>query len=234
MMTNNIFETHGSITKKETFVPIESNVLVNTLVVEASNPYANYYGKYPKTSNPNSLYLFTNKFYQLDEVLEFTNEIEKFMGSKKRFDVASSIFDFTDQYYYAIRVNEFPDYKYIQWLQNCYLTEGVTFLGKVNMTNSASVTVFRKFILKEIFDGIFVNMKNSHKAYIIIPKQISNNDFLDLMVKIRNNVDCELFDVALGNLFYNLNTNHIIRIYSENLNNDMLKCIKAKIFSNLA
>lgn len=234
MKTNSTFETHGSITKKESFVPIKSHILGNTLVVEASNPYANYYGKYPKTSNPNSLYLFTNHFYKLEKVLEITNEIEKFMGTKNRFDVASSIFDFTDHYYYAIRVNEFPDYKYIKWLQNCYLTEGVVFLSKVNVVNSANVTVFRKFILKELFDGVFMNMKNNHKAYIMLPKQISNSDFLKLMLKVRNNVDCELFDAALGTLFYNSNTNNIIRIYSENLNNNMLKCVKAKIFSNLA
>ena len=58
MKTNKTVTYCGSITKKESLIPLESHILENTWVAEANFPYANYYGQVPAKPKPNSLFLF--------------------------------------------------------------------------------------------------------------------------------------------------------------------------------
>jgi len=226
-------EANGSITKKESLTPIEYKILENTFVAESGDPYKDYYGEIPHRLAPNSLFLFTKKFYKLDEILKITCDIKDFLASTKKLDVATSILDFTDHYHYAIRVKDFPDYIHIHWLQTCLSSEGVIFIKKVHIPEFAQVTIFKNFTLDEIEKGIYMDKNNDHKGYILIPRQINNSEFSDILIEIRNNNDCELFDAAIGTIDVNSNPRNMIRIYSENLNIGLLKCIKQKVLKSL-
>ena len=59
MKTSNLIKVCGSITKKESLIPVNYNILKNTYDAEANNPYFGYYGMVPEQANPNSLFLFT-------------------------------------------------------------------------------------------------------------------------------------------------------------------------------
>lgn len=233
MKNANILEVHGSITKSESLIPIEYSILEHTSVAEAKEPYADYYGIVPRALQPNSLYLFTKQFYPLDELLEFTCDMKAFFGFTKRIDAATAILDFGDHYQYAIRINNFPDYKHIHWLQSCYNSEGVNFCKKVHMNESARATVFKQFILEEKEEGVFLDEANDHKGYITIPRQITNDEFSDLLIYLRNNNDCDLFDAALGTIEINSKKENIVRIYSEHIKVELLKCAKAKFSASL-
>lgn len=233
MKTNNIIETHGSITKDESLTPVEFKIIENTLVAENGEPYQDYYGQVPHKMAPNSLFLFTKQFYTLEEILKITNKIEEFFGSAKKLDVATSILDFTDHYHYAIRIKDFPDYEHIHWLQTCYSSEGVLFIRKIHMPGSARVTVFKSFELDELEEGIYLDKLNGHKGYIIIQRQMNDDEFSEILIEIRNNNNCELFDAAIGIIDINSNTKNMIRIFSENLNSALLKCVKEKFTAYL-
>lgn len=231
MMTNNKIETNGSITKNEFLTPVDYKILENTCVSEAREPYADYYGKMPNLSNPNSLYLFTKRFYTLDEVQQITCEMHEFFGYTKKLDVATSIFDFIDHYHYALLIKDFPDYNYIEWLQTCYKAEGVAFCKRVHILESAQVTVFKRFSLEKLDEGIYFDKDNTHKGYICLPRQISSGEFTDGLISIRNNTKCALFDAAKGSINIGPNPKYIIRIYSEKLNAALLLCVKQQ-FTN--
>jgi len=233
MKTINIIETHGSITKRESLSPVDYRILENTCVAEARFPYADYYGKVPQRISPNSLFLFTKQFYTLDEVLKITCNMKEFFGYSKKLDVATAIFDFVDHYQYAIRVKDFPDYEHIHWLQTCFTSEGINFSRKVHLLKSARVTGFKEFKIEEANEGIYLDIFNNHKGYIIVPRKINSNEFDEILINLRNNHDCPLFDAAVGSININSESKDMIRIYSENINISLLKCAKKKFTNSL-
>lgn len=226
MKPTNIIEAQGSITKNELLTPIDFKILENTFVAEARNPYADYYGEIPQKTASNSLFLFTKQFYPLDDVLKIICEIEEFFGITKKLNAATSILDFTDHYHYAIRIKDFPDHEHIHWLQTCYFSEGINFIRKVHMLKSAKITVFKCFKLEKLEEGIYLDKTNNHKGYIIIQRKMNNDEFSDMLVSLRNNNDCKLFEAAIGTINFKSETKYMIRIISENLNVTLLKCIK--------
>jgi hypothetical protein len=228
MKSNSIIEAHGSITKNVSLIPIDFNIVENTFVAEVGDPYADYYGEVPQRTTPNSLFLFTKQFYTLDEILKISCDMKAFFGYTKKLDVATAILDFTDHYHYAIRVNDFPNYEYILWLQTCLSSEGVIFQKKVHTMNSARATVFKCFTLEKLEEGIYLDNNNRHKGYFSIPQQINKDEFLDILINIRNNNDCPLFDAATGIIDFHSVSKNMIRLFSENLNLQLLKCAKEK------
>lgn len=228
MKTTNIIETHGSITKNESLTPIKYRILENTVVAEAGDPYADYYGIVPHIMTPNSLFMFTKHYYSLDQLLLVTCEMAKFFGYTKKLDIATSILDFIDHYHYAIRVRDFPDYEHIHWLQTCYKSEGIEFIRKVHLLESAKVTVFKCFKLECLEQGIYLDKDNDHKGYFTITRKINSDEFEDILINLRNNDDCPLFDAAMGTFDIDSKTKNMIRIFSENLNPSLLRCAKEK------
>ena len=92
MKTIKKIKTCGSITKLESLIPVDYFILKNTYVLEAEDPYPGYYGKVPKQTKPNSLYLITNRYYRLDEILRFIKKMDNFNTGEISF--ATAILDF--------------------------------------------------------------------------------------------------------------------------------------------
>lgn len=162
MKTNNLFKVCGSITKKESLVPVKHNILKNTCVAEANLPYSGYYGLATDQFEPNSLFLFTSHFYSLEEVLRFAQNIDSCYMEKV--DVATASLDFVHHKYSAIRVKHFPDYEHINLLQSCCIKEGVEFAKKVHLSNIAYVRVNKCFVLEKLEEDIYIDKKEDHKG----------------------------------------------------------------------
>jgi hypothetical protein len=225
-------KTIGTITKTESLIPIDYNVLKHTCVLEANQPYADYYGFTPSESKPHSIFLITKRFYSLNEIINVTNDIKTCFIKIEKLDVASAVIDFTNHYNFAIRVRDFPDYKHIHWLQSCYISKGVSFTKKIENLNPAKITVYKQFNVDEYKEGIYLDKNNRCKGYITIPEHITDTDFSEFLVYVRNNKSCELFDAAMGTAEINSNATEILRIYAEKLTPELLECIK-KTFTKL-
>lgn len=234
MKIRNRIETQGSTTKTEYLKRLEHKIIENTCVAEGGEPYSGYYGHFPEILKPHSLFLFTKKLYPLDEVIKVVNNKLICPPFSSKIDVATAVLDFTDHYHYAIRVKNFPDYEHIYKLQNCYITEGYSFIKKINLPKSVSVTVFKRFSLTKLEEGIYLDEENENKAYIITPRQINNVEFSEMLINLRNNHNCPLFDAAIGTLQIQTNTVNMIRIYSENIDTKLLKCAKEKFTAYIA
>lgn len=228
MKKANWFETHGTTTKTEYLNPVKHKILENTFVAEGRKPYSDYYGLIPKVMKPHSLFMFTKQFYPLNEVLTAVKDAALCPTYSNKIDVATSILDFTDHYHYALRIKHFPDYGKIDDLQSCFVSEGFKFIKKVHLPEAVSVTVFKRFHLAKFEEGIYLDQDNGNKAYVIIPRQIDTDEFSEMLINLRNNNDCPLFDAALGTLKIKTNTVNMIRIYSENINQQLLMCAKQK------
>lgn len=227
MKTNKTVKYCGSITKKESLVPLDSHILENTWVAEANFPYANYYGQVPSKPKPNSLFLFTDRFYSLEEVLWFSNGFDTCYA--ERLNVASAVLEFQSKQHPAIRLKNFPDYEQIHLLQNCLIQQGIVFSKKTPLVTETIAVINKCFELEEADEGIYIDKVEENKGYITTQKKIDRKNFEKLIFKIRNNSNCPLFDAVPGGFIINSRSVDFIRIFSENLNIDLLKCINRQL-----
>lgn len=231
MKTTNLIKACGSIVKEESLIPVVYNILNKTCVAEANEPYSDYYGNVPQQAIPNSLFLFTSQYYSLEEVLRFAQNIDSCYMEKVNVTTAS--LDFGQHKYSAIRIKYFPDYEHLHLLQSCCIKEGVEFIKKVQMSEFAIVKICKCFVLEELEQGIFIDKKEEHRGYLTIPKHLTQDEFLDILIEIRNNNNCPLFDAAMGAIIIDSKANDMVRIYSENLHLSLLKCIKEKFTKSI-
>lgn len=228
MKTGNIFKVCGSVTKKESLVYLTGFLLENTTIAEADQPYSNYYGQIPKRPQPNSLFLFTEIEYTLEEALRFTQNID--ICAKKMVNAASAIIYSANHRLPAIRIRNFPDYQHLGRLQECYEAQGVKFAKRNIPEREPLIKVDKCFTLEEAGDGIFLDGEEPLEGYITLPHYPEFNEFEALLRDIRNNSSCPLFDAAYGGFIINGEVVDMMRIYSGHLDMDLLKCIKNETF----
>ncbi len=227
MQANKTIHVCGSIIKKESIAPIVSNIAEHTCVAEANMPYSNYYSNVPKKAKPNSLFLFTTPIYSLEEVLRFAWGIDSCL--MKDVNVATSVLSFQTRQVSAIRIKNFPNYEQIKQLQNCFIQQGVVFAKKIQFEKETLARISKCFVLEELEENIFIDKLEKDKGYISIPRLISYNEFTELISEVRNNSNCSLFDSAKAGIIINSQLTDFIRIYSERLDLEFIRCIKNKI-----
>jgi hypothetical protein len=228
MKTKQLIQVCGSIIKEESIVPITSNIAENTCVAEANKPYSDYYGIAPfnMPTKPNSLFLFTVPYYSLQEVLRFAKLID--LCCMQSLNIAVSVLEFSNDHYPAIRIKNFPDYKMISKLQECFIEQGVEFAKKVHIGKSAVIRTNKCFSLEEVGKNIYIDHLQEKTGYIALPKLINQDYFLQAIADIKNNTSCPMFDAARGAVILDSQVTDIVRIYSGHLDAELLKCIQNK------
>lgn len=214
----------GSIIKREPLTRFTGAQMENTVIAEANQPYLNYYGRIPDKPQPNSLFLFTERYYTLEEALRFTQNID--ICAKNRVNVASAVIDFHGVHHPAIRIKNFPDYQHIGMLQECYTRQGIKFARKVYIENEGLMQVSKCFHVEDAGDGFYMDMDEPNEGYFIIPFYPSIEAFEQLLRNIHNNSQCPVFDAAFGGFIMNGKVVDIMRIYSGHLNMDLLYCVR--------
>jgi hypothetical protein len=227
MKSERTLKVCGSITKKESLARIKNITLEHTYVAEANLPYANYYGRVPETLQPNSLFLFTDRCYTLEEALRFTQNID--ICERNKVNTASAQIQFKTHRYPAIRIRNFPDYEHLKMLQECFLKLGMKFARKISMEPEAVVTVNKCFTLEKKEEGIYFDKELPNEGYITVDKRLDYESFDRLMHDVWNNGNCKIFDGAMGGFLIDNHVTDMIRVYSEHIDVKLLKCIKKEV-----
>jgi hypothetical protein len=228
MKSNQLIQVSGAIIKVESIVPITVNIAKNTSVAEANKPYSNYYGIAPfnMPTKPNSIYLFTEHYYTLEEALRYAQLID--LCRMQSLNIAVSVLEFAENHYPAIRIKNFPDYKMIQKLQECLIEQGVKFAKKVHIGNSAIIRTNKLFSLEKVEENIYFDHFQERTGYVALTRLIKQDYFTEVIDDIRNNTNCPMFDAARGAIVLDSHITDIIRIYSGHLDIDLLKRIQNK------
>ena len=227
MNSSHFIRACGSIAKKESLIPWEKNILLHTAVAEANLPYPNYYGVVPEKAVPNSIFLFTKEYYTLEEVLRFSQMIKFCLLNK--LDVATACVIFKNNHYPALRIKYLTDYQHIEKIQRCFKEQGVAFAKKIYFENEAYVKINKCFILEEVDKSIYMDVEEENKGYILIDRLLTQEEFYDLLNKIRVNGNCKLFDAAKGGIIIHSEVKEIMRVYSDQLDLTLLKCIQEQV-----
>ena len=91
---------------------------------------------------------------------------------------------------------------------------------------SGLIKIFKFFELREIEDGEWIDLKNEKLSYFRLKKFISWEEFERITIKLKNNIENNLFDAAQGVLYIDNSIVDIVRIYSEHIDKARLKKIK--------
>jgi hypothetical protein len=225
MNTNTTFRICGSINKRESLTMLTGAKMENTVIAEASQPYHNYYGSIPDKPRPNSLFLFTERYYTLEEALRFTQNIG--ICARNKVNVASAVIEFSRQQHFAIRIRNFPDYRNIGLLQECYVRQGMKFSRKVNLEKEALIRVNKCFHVEDVGHGFYRDLDLQNEGYFMMPSYPEIDEFDQMLRNFRNNSQCPLFDAAYGGFIMNGKVIDIMRVYSGHLDMDLLSCIRS-------
>ncbi len=220
----------GSLQKTELMSPLTDHIETATTVLEATHPYAHYYGNLPQKSVPNSIFLLTDGFYYLEEIMGFGLKLETCL--KNQIDLASAVLRLPEIDLPAIRVKFFPDYKNIADLQRCLQNQGVKFFKKRVSAGNYVTRVQKLFCLTEVAEGIYFDQKNRNEGYFLTDKKLPAEDFDQALRTIRNNCNCRLFDGALGEFVEDGKVQEIVRVYTEPIDLSILQVLK-KEFAKL-
>jgi len=236
MTDKNVIVKFGSLLKEETLEVIDSKILPNTIVLEATNPFPGYYEYYEgiqKDVKPHYIYLLTDKKYDLED---FTRATQKIMSHfEANFHAAIGTITIFNNVYPVVRIRRLTKYDQIQDLQTCYKEEGIKFKSNspIPHNSKAMIHLDKFFALEEIGDGYFLDHIEPNHGYFTIPQKLNWKQFAHLTQQVKYNMEMLHFDVSLGFIYDNFKAIDIIRVYAENLNLELLKKIRSKFVERI-
>lgn len=224
------FIAYGSVSKEETLVTIDSNIIDNSMVLEISEPFPGYHHNIPTDTKPNSVFLVLDKKYDNEPIFRSTRNIKKYY--KKPFDAKpGSFYSFTDTYY-AIRIMGLNSFAHIKELQNCYIDEGFKMHKPKKFNDKAIITVRKTFTLEKLNNDLYRDLNDANSWYVKVPLKLTWKMFETITYKIKNNIVNNNYDAALG-YFYEDGIADFVRIYAHEPGEQLLEQIRSKYLEEI-
>lgn len=224
-----IIQTTGGVAKEESLFTLGNHIMPNTFVLENEEPYPGYHGSnLPKESKPISLFLMTKKKYSTERILRITQKIKKYF--EHPFDAVPGTICINNDIYPCIRIRDLDNYDLVGELQKCFFSEGISFMKSKKIQNQGVITLKKLFNLEKIEKGFYKDLDDDATYYIQISKQLSYQEFVKVIKKVRNNIEAEKtnFDAALAAV-YTREILDMIRIYHNDASLAYLKELKTAI-----
>jgi hypothetical protein len=225
-MANKKTEVFVNLTKKDTVVALDENILQGSLVFDSLNPFPGYYHELPADADSMYIYMVMDKQYPLEEIIRATQQIEKdydwnFDAGKAYITIGSTCLD-------AIRVRHLPSLDLVEKIQEAYMKQGIQFLMSKNLKGKleAQVKIVKFLKLEELAEGIFLNEDDPTFAYIVIPEYLDTENFTKVSMDVKYNWDGHEFDAASASFYKDGNLYEAVRIRSDKMDLNYLSAIK--------
>lgn len=225
-MANKKTEVFVNLTKKDTVVALDENIIQGSLVFDSLNPFPGYYHELPADADSMYIYMVMDKQYPLEEIIRATQQIEKeydwnFDAGKAYITIGSTTLD-------AIRVRHLPSLDLIEKIQEAYTKQGIQFLMNKNLKGKleARVKIVKFLKLEELTEGIFLNEDDPTFAYIVIPEYLNAEVFTKVSMDVKYNWDGHEFDAASASFYKDSKLYEAVRIRSDKMDLDYLSAIR--------
>lgn len=223
--------TIGTISKEEVVRTIEHKIMPNTLVLENLEPFPGYHGEnLPSDPVPLSIFLVNAETYTDEDIIRKTQKIRKYTDI--HFSGSPSTIKTYNECYSCIRLWGLKNFDVIPELQKIYMNEGIKFKKKRKIAGNSIIQIRKTFYIKEIQEGIFKDLEEQQMYYLQIPTLLSWGLFHNIIKKIKNNVDNNNFDAALGTV-YMKELLDVIRIYTKTPDIEQLNLLRKKIINEI-
>jgi hypothetical protein len=228
-MSDCIFSTFGTITKKEQLASVENETNSNALVLENRAPFPGYHGTtVPDHLEPDSLFAICKTLHSEEIILRAIQEVQKQLSFE--FDAAPASLMMQNETRTAIRFKELK-YVLVGQVIEEFAKQGIEFRKTKKITPfDVIIRVSKFFSLKQISEFIYSDGDDSRFNYIKIPALVKWDAFESMTFSCRNNCDDKNFDAAMASIYLNKSVTDFVRIYDTNANISKLENIKKKYF----
>ncbi len=227
MENKNSIETIGYIAKEEYLKTFDQSIIPNTFILENKNPYPGYHGQdLPGAgATPEYIYLITKRRYHNEEVYRATKNIKKYISFD--FDAALCDLSIHNDEYASVRIKDLQKMDQIIELQSAYKEEGFQFKKSKKVETKGIIKVFKHFWTEEVEEGVFMDLEDKNMGYLEMPTYMNWKMFEKITKTIKNNIENNNFDAAVGGMYRRNGLTEIVRIYDEKRNLDALKKLKS-------
>lgn len=230
-----IYQVYGSIIKKTSLTGIDKDICKKFCILYTEQPYPGYYQTPVPSFNsllPHSLFFVTKN--KIDDEIIF--RLAKKIKAEKNInlDIAPAEIVVQNITKNAIRIKKIENFSQIKEIANFLIASGIKFDNSKHLGKYDGLIKIRKmFQVKEISDGEWFDTRDNGLAYFRTPKSISWDEFEKKVKIIKNNVEDNIFDAALGYFFINFEIVDIIRIYDPKINIEKIYAIRDAFLKEL-
>ncbi|MFW5831337.1 MAG: hypothetical protein ACOCVA_03750 [Prolixibacteraceae bacterium] len=226
MKENKNMEVFGNLTKYDTVVAIDEKILPGSLVLDSLNPFPGYYHETPMDVRPIYIYLILNKQYPLEEVIRATQNIEN--EYKWKFNAGKGYMRIGSEFLNVIRLRHLPELDLVEKIQEAYQINGINFLmnKKVKGRIEAEVKIVKFLQLKQLDEGVYVDITEPSFGYIEIPKYLHYEAFKKVSMDVKYNWMGHEYDAASGSFYKDGKLYELVRIFSNKIDQDYLTEIR--------
>lgn len=227
-MSKNIIKTVGSILKKETLLNVPNEFSKKYFVLKNSHPYPGYYEQSIPDENilvPDSLFLITKEIYSHEKIFRIAQTIRNCCGINFNATPASiQVFNVTKS---CIRIKGFDDLNNLENLVNEFVKYDIR-IDKQGQIHEYKVliNVFKYFNVQETAKDEWADLDDKRFNYFRLKKFIEWEEFEEISLKIKHNIENNQFDVAQGVFYLDNSIVDVVRIYSDKIDNNRMDKIK--------
>jgi hypothetical protein len=222
-MNEIIIDTLGNIIKEELLISLEDKIIPNTLVLENRDSFPGYYHLIPDQAPPHSIFIITRIHYSREEITRIAQTIRHQLTHS--LDASSGIINVKHEEYFCIRLLSLEAYSHILEIQKAFSDNGIL-LKKFEKIHSTGLIKVKKFFTFKVLEpNFYLDNKQDFTGFFRIPEQLSWNLFEEITKKVKNNWVGNDFDAALASAYINHEIHDLVRIYSRELNLEMMKII---------
>lgn len=228
-MGNSIFNTFGTITKKEQLSSVENETNSNSMVLENNAPFPGYHGTtVPDSLEPDSLFAITKLMHKEQVVIRAIQEVKKSLSFD--FDATPGYLTLQNETRNFIRFRGLK-YVLVGEVLDAFKKYGIDFRRAKKVASFETlIRVHKFFSLEQINEDIFKDCDNKNMAYIKVPSLLRWSSFEKMTFSCKNNCNDNNFDAALASVIVNKGIVDFVRIYDKNVSMEKLEDIKKKYF----
>lgn len=220
MTTSNVLSGSGSINKKEFVRSIKVKPLKDYVILESADPFPEAHLRHK--SHFVKFYYIPIKAENLNQDIKIAAQsAESRMGE----ELASALGDITigDTTYHSIRLRNIDPHMLPQIIKY-YEYEGIKVVSPgTNIRDYAFIHIDKFFHLEEIESGIFTDLDDPQIGYLEIPRKLEWQELEQITSKVKGDTIHNNFDRALGTISKHGETTEVIRIYSPEMDEEVLK-----------
>ena len=224
-------ETMGVLLKEEMLQTLDHMVVPNTLVLESLEPFPGYHGiNTPEDSKPDSIYLVTEKQFPPESV--FRASRNQFGRTLLPLDSCPSNIFIHHTHLPCIRIKGLNNYSFISDIQMNYINQDITFSTHRKINDLGLIRIEKVFCLELLEEHYYRDLEDENTFYLDIPYHFNWNEFNRVTFDIKNNLDNNNFDAALGFIFLK-EMRELVRIYTHHCSTERLKAIREKYLEEI-
>lgn len=231
-MSNAVYNTFGTITKKETLASVENQTNSQALILENLSPFPGYHGlTVPDSIEPDSMFAVTKLKHNEEVVIRAIQEVK--LNLDFDFDAAPATFSINNESRNSIRFKNLK-YSLIGDVLQEFEKKGILFRkAKKVQSYETIIKVHKFFVLEQIDKNIYKDVENRNMTYFSLPALLRWNTFEKITINCKYNLDDNNFDAAMASFFLNKGIVDLVRIYDNNSSIEKLSGIRKKYIEAL-